>query len=179
MNITAAIKAIRRAGERCAENISMLNYGGCGVFALALATELQKRQMPFALRIFGGRARVNVEEGVNYAKQNGFLTDPIRVDGFFGDPDFRAHIVVEVEGQGYDCEGEVSLKHWRRWKAYPDALPVWALRAWVRTPSMWNDMYDREQNPMVRRLVKEAFQEVDAQADAQEWNETLTREMFA
>ena len=145
------------------------------MFALAIARELQARNIPFTIHTFGNTDKP-MNELVEYARSNGFLTDPARLHDY-ANGNTRAHIVVEVDGTCYDSEGVVG----RAWCGgvyggrNPGTLPIWALEAWVKEPRMWNWSYDRSQNPEVYRLVRQAFK----QAEAQELADEVTQEMFA
>lgn len=170
-----AIAAIRKAGEHCEESISWLNSGGCGVFALAVATELERVKVRHSIVTFGTATKDLTEGAERLAKIGKWDSWYTIEDAFGGDPLF--HVAVRIGAHNYDSTGEA----WQPRDRNPGFLPLWALRKWVEdTPSIWNSMFDRNQIPAVQRIVRESFAVVAKRArkEAKE-NRDLLQELYA
>lgn len=176
-SIEAVHDCLLAIGEECEDNILSLNSGGCGVWAYLVARQLHKRRIAHEIITFGGCAKP-IQDVVKEARRNNGLTDREVLQEAAWDEDeeypcLRSHLGVRLlqTGRWYDSEGVHTSEGCGRWPPNPGYLPLWAARAWALEPSLWNDWYDRDQNPEVARIVRKHFKRLDAGEFAPRWTQ--------
>jgi hypothetical protein len=144
-------ESLKIVGER----IPSINFGGCGVFALELSKVLTEKNIKHHI-LFMGNSYIN-DNPCN--PSNSLLKKQNKPLAFLNDKNiFLAHVVVIVDNKiiidGCGCYiefNEVPFSHCRlKFKIEQSVL-----EAMVNESNRWNPSYDRENNKLVQKLIKE------------------------
>jgi hypothetical protein len=142
-----------------------LNAGGCGIFALALADNLYAKGIRCKLAIIGvfGTTDENVYNSKIYEvlerckKNNSEINaKQLHLNGLT-----LYHVMVEVEtetGKVYlDSEGVYDHPRNSRWSIEIEGLAdIETIRPFIEHPVGWNQMYNRNFNAKVYKMVNSA-----------------------
>jgi hypothetical protein len=141
---TRVLAALREAGEQCNKvSDHNLNYGGCGVFALAViealaAHGIKARAWHWTYSAYASRTMANQGNGVN-----------------------MRHVIVRIGGVFLDSvrvsDTRESWAHFRGEPFVPVRTSVLATR--VSKARYWNDTFNRSNIPAVRAIVRAAVDE--------------------
>lgn len=147
--------------ERVNSEIVRMNWGGCGVFAAELCAVMQEIGITDArIRVYGYDCEgTDLNELEQHLRENGIdVSDTCNWNDCgvnFG------HIVVEWADRVWDseiCGDDISRNNqWCGNDMYSGYISYDALVELAANPSGWNFMYAREQNPHVRKIIREGF----------------------
>ena len=150
--LTKAVLCLQSDMER---NIKHLNGGGCGVFALEVCKELKKYGIDSRLAILDG----NIED-FNYYKKE--VVNDILNNNYVDTWDARntsfAHCCLILDdGLNFDGEQFDAIQDWQNggYALVGEYLPM-EMKIALKYGG-WNELYDRRQNKLVKKLIKQNF----------------------
>lgn len=148
------------------KEIYCLNFGGCGVFAVAIAKELQKRNIPCEIITVAYSAKSspsNVKSNLLSTKESLKCCDAWDSNGLG-----RNHVGVRFKYNGitftYDSDAiRRSVRKFGQngaWECnypYGEGMSTEDMKKLVEKKHGWNSDFDRRQITTVKKIVKEAF----------------------
>lgn len=165
------IPKLRELGRRVNElTDNRVNYGGCCVYAAAVAERLQELGLKHVECIASVDDWFDHVGAVEDARNN-LIADEVYAEGENGPLDWGYaglslhHIAVRFKhnGRWYTHDSDTVI-HGRDtfgkngYGATPDGLTPLEARAMADDPDGWNSTFDRRDIPAIRRLVQEVLQ---------------------
>ncbi len=155
------VDTLNRLGNAVEASVTYLNSGGCCVYAALVARELADRGYPVkgVVVSYGatkGKPKIyEVRKTLNNSKD---LVD------WNGHVSF-SHVGIEFRADGkvyrYDSNGVVGAKDpLMNMAPYPGRLKVDELEAFASGQEGWNNTFNRNQIPKLKKLVKSYFRDV-------------------
>lgn len=149
-------KCLKKICKQVNDDIHMVNWGGCGVFAVALADIVSTLgHTDFVFRVY------SFDDGPLpdlCVLEDGLITLPRTINPWNIMGVYFNHIRMEWNQYAWDCEGELSTRHkaWRTYSGgemYPGHLSYAAIAALINRKSNWNDDFDRGQIPKMKQIM--------------------------
>lgn len=149
---------LRKICKQINNDIDYINWGGCGVFAIALADIVNKlRYNDFIFRVYA-------PDDETYRPdlcilEDGLVTLPKSIDPWNNMNVFFNHIRMEWNGHVWDCDGPVSTRtnafrtYYSTNDMYPGHLSYAAIAALLGRASNWNSVFDRMQIPKMKQIM--------------------------
>jgi hypothetical protein len=135
-----------------------INWGGCGVFANLLATELDKLGVKYKIIWIGHEARHKKDIKKIFKHYGGQVTL-----GAFNDSDiYVAHIMIKVGRKFIDASGvhkNLNNTQWG-WYGLRHEITKEQLELISLSSEGWNSDFNRNQIPRVKKEVKKIFEKV-------------------
>lgn len=149
--------------EEVSQNIDLINHGGCAIFAVELVKRMRKLGMNPNIRVYGEEeVDVSLAE-TNILEEYG---NPMDVEAWNDNGVEFVHIVVEWGCYLWDAECIESIEDayeygWNDYPLLPGEISYNALRDIAFQRVGWNSTYDRSQNPMLYRILDNAFKRLE------------------
>ena len=142
--------------EKLREDIPRLNLGGCGVFAYHTVKALREKGYDARIKILDNWGDVETH---NLKKEYLNIVNNVydEVPKYATRDTSFNHCFVEVEGLQFDGLYKGS-DMWNRW-GLAEGVGEYSLEEMKTALKIgsWNDMYERENTPELKRLIKESF----------------------
>jgi hypothetical protein len=166
---------LRRLGRAVEDQFPSINYGGCGVYAAAVAERLQALGVQVDVCVSDSGHESSVEAARNNLRHNGWNPTNANARQWTEAGLSFAHLGVRFKhkrhwyvhdtaaiwqgrtrGLGaHRRTGSVFDDHGPRYEVLPDGMTPAEARAIADDPRGWNSTFDRDDIPEVRRMVAE------------------------
>jgi hypothetical protein len=147
------IDSLNVLGRRINRWYPEINHGGCCVYASIIGEELRRRNIDVRIIVASYSAKVNLD------KVRTKLGNTNRKEDWNGRSVYFTHVGVEFVYKGktfhYDSDGVTRKgKNLKEWRIYPGRLSVDEAKGLADEPVGWNESFNRNKIPSLRRHVR-------------------------
>lgn len=146
-------KVLDALGQRINRWYESINCGGCCVYAVIVAEELQMRGVETRIIVGAYSAKNNIERVKQRISNIGSKAEWCENGVWFN------HVGVEFKYRGrwyhYDTDGaNRRQKHFKQYEIYPGRLTVAEAKAVADEEAGWNESFNRDRIPQLKKHVK-------------------------
>jgi hypothetical protein len=145
------------------ERFDRINAGGCGVFALSLSDELNKKDIAHKIVWIGDALRNETEELHKKIHHIFESNENLTLDTFNNKGLYLSHVMVVIDGKYIDATGlydGFSQTSWLHRKVITEITNE-QLRILADNEDGWNCSFDRELIPNVKEMVVDIMTKIN------------------